>query len=221
MTFRPSLHAFAAVTTALALITQAQAYTEYTDRASFTAAQPSQYLYTFAAPNIVSILSSAQGDLADVSTVGGDAYGQAQGSNVGGSSGGGIDNFKPLRFDFLQPVYGFAFDAFDLTLDESPVVSVSFADGSSFTHVLGTVSTAFTPLFYGVSSAVALTRVDVFSSDAGFNYQPGNRANLVGNVTLGVTAVPEPSSLALGAAGLAMGLIATARRRRSGHGAVN
>lgn len=221
MTFRPSLHAFAAVATALALVTQAQAYTEYTDRASFTAAQPSQYLYTFAAPNIVSILSSAQGDLADVSTVGGDAYGQAQGSNVGGSSGGGIDNFKPLRFDFLQPVYGFAFDDFDLTLDESPVVSVSFADGSSFTHVLGTVSTAFTPLFYGVSSAVALSRVEVFSSDAGFNYQPGNRANLLGNVTLGVTAVPEPSSLALGAAGLAMGLIATARRRRSGRGAVN
>lgn len=220
MPFRSPLRALVAGAL-LALVTQAQAYTEYTDRASFTAAQPSQYLYTFAAPNIVSILSSAQGDLADVSTVGGDGYGQAQGSNVGGSSGGSIDNFKPLRFDFLQPVYGFAFDDFDLTLDESPVVSVSFADGSSFTHVLGTVSTAFTPLFYGVSSAVALTRVDVFSSDAGFNYQPGNRANLVGNVTLGVTAVPEPSSLALGAAGLAMGLIATARRRRSGHGAEN
>ncbi|WP_290903758.1 PEP-CTERM sorting domain-containing protein [Aquabacterium sp.] len=197
------------------LVTQAQAYTEYTDRASFTAAQPSQYLYTFAAPNIVSILSSAQGDLADVSTVGGDAYGQAQGSNVGGSSGGAVDNFKPLRFDFLQPVYGFAFDDFDLTLDESPVVSVSFSDGSSFTHVLGTVSEAFTPLFYGVSSAVALTRVEVFSSDASFNYQPGSRANLVGNVTLGVTAVPEPPSLVLAAVGLALALFVRSRRSRS------
>lgn len=199
----------------VSLVTQAQAYTEHTDRASFTAAQPSQYLYTFAAPNIVAVLSSAQGDLAGVSTVGGDAYGQAQGSNVGGSSGGSIDNFKPLRFDFLQPVYGFAFDDFDLTLDESPVVSVSFSDGSSFTHVLGTVSTAFTPLFYGVSSAVALTRVEVFSSDASFNYQPGNRANLVGNVTLGVTAVPEPPSLVLGAMGLALVLFVKARRSRS------
>ncbi len=199
----------------VSLVTQAQAYTEYTDRASFTAAQPSQYLYTFAAPNIVSILSSAQGDLADVSTVGGDAYGQAQGSNVGGSSGGSIDNFKPLRFDFLQPVYGFAFDDFDLTLDESPVVSVSFSDGSSFTHVLGTVSEAFTPLFYGVSSAVALTRVEVFSSDASFNYQPGSRANLVGNVTLGVTAVPEPPSLVLAAVGLALALFVRSRRSRS------
>ncbi|MDI1349881.1 PEP-CTERM sorting domain-containing protein [Aquabacterium sp.] len=199
----------------VSLVTQAQAYTEYTDRASFTAAQPSQYLYTFAAPNIVSILSSAQGDLADVSTVGGDAYGQAQGSNVGGSSGGAVDNFKPLRFDFLQPVYGFAFDDFDLTLDESPVVSVSFSDGSSFTHVLGTVSEAFTPLFYGVSSAVALTRVEVFSSDASFNYQPGSRANLVGNVTLGVTAVPEPPSLVLAAVGLALALFVRSRRSRS------
>ncbi len=199
----------------VSLVTQAQAYTEHTDRASFTAAQPSQYLYTFAAPNIVSILSSAQGDLAGVSTVGGDAYGQAQGSNVGGSSGGSIDNFKPLRFDFLQPVYGFAFDDFDLTLDESPVVSVSFADGSSFTHVLGTVSTAFTPLFYGVSSAVALTRVEVFSSDASANYLPGNRANLVGNVTLGVTAVPEPPSLVLAAVGLALALFVRSRRSRS------
>lgn len=216
MSFHSPMRTLVAGAALLALVTQAQAYTEYTDRAGFTAAQPSQYLYTFAAPNIVSILSSAQGDLADVSTVGGDAYGRAQGSNVGGSSGGSIDNFKPLRFDFLQPVYGFAFDDFDLTLDESPVVSVSFADGSSFTHVLGTVSTAFTPLFYGVSSAVALTRVEVFSSDAGFNYQPGSRANLVGNVTLGVTAVSEPSTLALGAAGLAMGILATARRRRSG-----
>ncbi|WP_338440122.1 hypothetical protein [uncultured Aquabacterium sp.] len=199
----------------MAVVAQAQAYTEHTDRASFTAAQPSQYLYTFAAPNIVSILSSAQGDLADVSTVGGDPHGQAQGSNVGGSSGGSIDNFKPLRFDFLQPVYGFAFDDFDLTPDESPVVSVSFADGSSFTHVLGTVSTAFTPLFYGVSSAVALTRVEVFSSDAGFDYQPGNRANLVGNVTLGVTAVPEPPSMVLGAVGLALTLFVRGRRRSS------
>lgn len=66
----------------VALATQAQAYTEYTDRASFTAAQPSQYLYTFAAPNIVAVLSSPQGDLAAVTTVGGDPYGQAQGSNV-------------------------------------------------------------------------------------------------------------------------------------------
>jgi len=146
--------------------------------------------------------------------VGGDAYGQAQGSNVGGSSGGAVDNFKPLRFDFLQPVYGFAFDDFDLTLDESPVVSVSFADGSSFTHVLGTVSTAFDPLFYGVSSTVALTHVEVFSSDASFNYAPGNRANLVGNVTLGVTAVPEPPSLVLGAVGLALALFVKARRSR-------
>lgn len=198
----------------VALATQAQAYTEYTDRASFTAAQPSQYLYTFAAPNIVAVLSSPQGDLAAVTTVGGDPYGQAQGSNVGGSSGGGVDNFKPLRFDLLQPVYGFAFDDFDLTTDESPVVTVSFADGSSFTHVLGTVSTAFAPLFYGVSSDVALTRVEVFSSDASFNYQPGNRANLVGNVTLGVTAVPEPPSLVLGAVGLALALFVKARRSR-------
>lgn len=207
------LPALAATVGLLAFASQAQAYTEYTDRASFDAAQPSQYLYTFQEPNIVAILSSSQGHLANVSTVGGDAYGRAQGVNLGGSSGDSIDNFKPLRFDFLQPIYGFAFDDFDLTLDESPVVSVSFADGSSFTHVLGTVEPAFTPLFYGLSSDVALTRVEVFSSDASFGYLPGNRANLVGNVTLGVTAVPEPSALALSAVGLAIGLLGMARRR--------
>ena len=113
----------------------------------------------------------------------------------------------------LQPVHGFAFDDFDLTLDESPVVRVSFADGSSFTHILGTVSTAFTPLFYGVSSDVALTRVEVFSSDASFDYLPGQRANLVGNVTLGVTAVPEPSALAMSVSGVLLGLFAAVRRR--------
>lgn len=216
MAMRFPLGVLGAAAAMLLANSQALAYTEYTDRSSFNAAQPSQFLYTFAEPNIVAVLSSSQGDLATVSTVGGDAYGRAQGVNLGGSTGGGIDNFKPLRFDFLQPVHGFAFDDFDLTTDESPVVTVSFADGSSFTHILGTVSTAFTPLFYGVSSDVALTRVEVFSSDASYRFEPGNRANLVGNVTLGVTAVPEPSALALGLSGLFMGLFATARRRAPG-----
>jgi hypothetical protein len=219
----PAVAGALAVLTLLAAPARAGAQTQIATRAAFNALAFPPYAYPFTAPdgNLVTILSSAQGDLARVTTVGGNDYGLVQGGALGGASSGAVDNFRPLRFDFLQPVFAFAFDDLDLTAGDGvptewAIVDVTLLGGATTRYTLG-VTTAFSPAFFGVVSATALQRVEIFSAGTLVNPQPNTRANLLDNVAIGVgpsSTVPEPATLTLTASGLlALGALAHRRRR--------
>jgi PEP-CTERM motif len=192
----------------------ASAQTQYATRAAFNAAATTHYDYDFNGGTMVSTLSSAAGDLAAVTTVGGDAFGAVSGGSLWGSTAGAKDAFTTLRFDFLQPVYGFGFDDLDLNGAEWAIIDVTFTGGLTQRYAR-TTFTPFEPVFFGIASASPLLRVQVFSDDTAAGLQPGSRANLIDNVVVSTTPVPEPSAFTLLAAGLGlMGMFARLLRGR-------
>ena len=191
----------------------ASAQTSYATRAAFNAAATTHYDYDFNGGTMAAILSSSVGDLASVSTVGGDGFGAVSGGSLWGSVGGAKDAFTTLRFDFLQPVYGFGFDDLDLNGAEWAIIDVTFAGG--VTHRYATTTfTPFTPVFFGVADGAPLQRVEIYSADTAEGLNPGSRANLIDNVVISTTPVPEASALSMLGAGLGLLGVLTARTRR-------
>lgn len=90
---------------------------------------------------------------------------------------------------------------------------VTFSGGASSLYTI-TTATPFTPVFFGVTSNTAITRVDVWSADPGQRAQ-GLRANVIDDVTLAAQVVPEPGAVTLVATGALVLLGGAARRRRS------
>jgi hypothetical protein len=202
----------AAVTVALPLASS-DAQVTFASRAAFDAVLVGANTWNFNGPsgNPVIFLNSLGTDLAQVSSVGGDAAGIIHNNALCGSSGGSVDCFRPVRFDLLQPVYAFGYDNLDLTGDEDALIEVTFSGGASSLYTI-TTATPFAPVFFGITSNTAITRVDIWSADPGEQTQ-GLRANVIDDVTLGLRVVPEPSTVTLVAIG-ALGLLGGAARRR-------
>ncbi|MBT9458258.1 MAG: VPLPA-CTERM sorting domain-containing protein [Burkholderiaceae bacterium] len=193
----------------------AGAQTIHAARADFNAAVPNRYDYNFNTDGMVNILSSAVGHLADVSTAGQDPHGQAYGGALWGSIADAHNAFTTLRFDFMQPVMGFAFDDLDLNGSEWAIIDVSYVGGGTTRYALTTL-TPFTPVFFGVTSMTGLASVSVFSDDTAAGLAPGSRANLIDDVSISTLPVPEPASVALLLAGLAVvGGVASRRRHQT------
>lgn len=188
------------------------AATVYDSRTSFNAAVGTHYDYNFDTDGLVTILSSSQGHLAGVSTVGGDATGRARSGGLEGSIGGVADAFTTVKFDFLQPVYGFGFDDLDLNGAEWAIIDVTFTAGGT-TRYSVTTTTPFDPVFFGITDAGGLASIQVFSNNIQAGTDPQLRANVIDNVSIAVAVVPEPSTWALGLAGL--GMLGVAARRKS------
>src|SRR4029078_422249 len=96
----------------------------------------------------------------DLSTSGGDSVVRLQdfangfGQAIGGSSGGGINNFLPVVITFSAPYFAVGFDALDPTQfpSEYAIINVVFASGS-VTYVRTDPDAAFdTAPFFGVWS---------------------------------------------------------------------
>jgi hypothetical protein len=155
----------------------------------------------------------------DLSTSGGDPFVQLQnygfgfGQAIGGSSGGAVNNFLPVVITFSAPYFAVGFDDLDLTqlgvVDEYAIIDVAFTSG--VVRYLRTDPDAdfSTAPFFGVWSDERILGVRVWSAETPTG-APGTRANLVDNLAVSRTAVPEPTTLWLIGAGLAL----VARRRR-------
>jgi hypothetical protein len=203
----------AAVAVALPLAAS-DAQVTYASRAAFNAAISGANTWDFTGPtgNPVIFLNSLGTDIAQVSSVGGDAAGIIINNTLCGSTGGSVDCFRPVRFDLLQPVTAFGYDNLDLNGSEDALIAVTFSGGASNLYTI-TTATPFTPVFFGITSNTAITRVDIWSADPGDQTQ-GLRANVIDNVTLGqLQAVPEPGTVTLVGIGM-LGLLGGAARRR-------
>lgn len=195
----------------LTSVADAAVITTFSSRANFEAALANPLTFDFNQPN--GPVANLGSELT-VSTVGGDASGQILNNGLCGSVGGGADCFPPVLFTFAQPGFAFGFDNLDFTSDEEAVVTFSFTNGDasqSFVFDLGGAP-SFTPIFFGATSDVAISTVEIFSRDPG-STQVGARANLIDNVTVDAAVVPEPGSLAL--LGLGLGLAGLGGRRRA------
>jgi hypothetical protein len=198
----------------LGTVANAAVITEYSSLSAYQTAVGSIQTFTFLQPNNTAITNL--GSILSVTTLGGDAQGLVDNSQLCGSSSGGIDCFKPLIFTFTQPSNAFGFDNGDLTTDEEAVVIFNFTNGDpsqQFTFDLNGAP-AFTPTFFGATSDVNLSTVEVYSRTIGTT-SIGDRANTVIDIEVPAAAsTPEPSTLGTVAAGLLAGL-AIFRRQSS------
>jgi hypothetical protein len=117
----------------------------------------------------------------------------------------------------LEPRNAFSFDNLDFTESEEAVVTVEFSNGDPSQQFVFDLAgaPALTPTFFGITSDQALASVTVYSRDPGTN-DVGARANVIDNVTVGVSAVPEPgtfSALVAGLGFLGMRFAASAREK--------
>jgi hypothetical protein len=157
---------------------------------------------------------SLLGGLASISTVGGDAQATVISNTLCGSTASSVNCFPPVLFTLAPGLKAFGYDNLDFTLEEEAVVTVNFTNGDPaqvFVFDLGG-DPAFTPIFFGVTSDVAISTVMIYSRDPATN-DVGQRANVIDNVILaegGTQVVPEPASLLL----LGTGLVASVRRWR-------
>ncbi len=185
----------------------------YNSSAAFLAAVTSSDTWTFNGPNYNPVirLNSLGTDIVSVATQGGDAAGIIFDNALCGRTGSAVDCFKPVVFTILEPRNAFGFDNLDFTVDEEAVVVVNFAGGAPpFSKAFGLGGhPAFTPTFFGIISDDLLASVTVYSRTIG-STAIGQRANVIDNVIVGSTAVPEPTMLLLVGSAMASGLL---RRR--------
>jgi hypothetical protein len=190
---------------------RAATITVYDSQPLFLAAIGPSTTFDFTQPDgPISLL----GGLASISTVGGDAQGTILSNTLCGSTAGSVDCFPPVLFTLAPGLEAFGYDNLDFNGNEEAVVTVNFANGDPaqvFVFDLGG-DPAFTPIFFGVTSDVAISTVMIYSRDPGTT-DVGQRANVIDNVILaegGTQVVPEPTSLLL----LGTGLVASVRRWR-------
>jgi hypothetical protein len=193
---------------------------EFFDRATFNATVPGVVTFDFEtgsgfplAPAALDFIDAS----IDLSTSGGDSvvqlqsYGLGFGQAIGGSSSGGIDNFLPVVVTFSAPYFAVGFDDLDLTQFPSEYAIIDVAFSSGVVRYLRTDpdSSFATAAFFGVWSDEPIIGVRVWSADTP-DGAPGTRANLIDNLDVSRTAVPEPATLSL----VSAGLVLLARRRR-------
>jgi hypothetical protein len=197
---------------------------EFFDRATFNATVPGVVTFDFetasgfpAAPASLDFIDAT----IDLSTSGGDSfvhvddYGFGFGQAIGGSSGGDINNFLPVVVTFSAPYFAVGFDDLDLTqlghIDEYAIINVVFSSGS-VTYLRTDLDQDFsTAPFFGVWSDEEIIGLRVWSANTPTG-NPGTRANLIDNLAISrIAAVPEPATLWLFGAGLA--LVGLWRRR--------
>jgi hypothetical protein len=188
--------------------------TTFTSQAAFLGAVATPDLFDFNQPNgpITNL-----GTLASITTVGGDASGQVIGNTLCGSSGGSVDCFPPVLFTFTVPNMAFGYDNLDFNGFEEAVVTINFTNGDAaqeFVFDLGGAP-AFTPIFFGAVSDVAMSSVQIYSRDPGTT-NVVQRANVIDNVILGANAVPEPATLGLYSLGAFLLMVGRLARKRSG-----
>ncbi|HEV8397762.1 MAG TPA: PEP-CTERM sorting domain-containing protein [Vicinamibacterales bacterium] len=186
----------------------------FSSSAAWEAAVTSFDTWDFNGPegNQVILLNSLGTNIVSVATQGGDPQGLIHDSALCGSTGGGVDCFKPIELTFLEPRNAFGFDNLDFNGFEEAVVQLAFSGGGTQTFVfdLGGAP-AFTPIFFGVISDQNLASATIYSRDPGSD-TIGQRANVIDNVRVGIAEVPEPGVIALLATGLG-GMLLRRRRR--------
>jgi hypothetical protein len=186
--------------------------TQFTTQAGYDGAISSPQIFTFTGANNTAVANV--GTALSVRTVDGDAHGAIDANALCGSTASSIDCFKPLLFTFLTPGNAFGFHDGDLTSDEEFVVILNFTNGDpsqQFVHNLGG-NPAFTPIFFGVTSNVNLSSVEIYSRDIGSD-AVGQRANTVLDIDLPGARTPEPSFL--GAVGAVLVAIGWRRKRKA------
>jgi hypothetical protein len=194
---------------------RAATITLFDSQALFLGAIGPSQTFTFNQPDgPISLL----GGLASVSTVGGDAQGMVLSNALCGSTGGSVDCFEPVLFTLTPGLQAFGYDNLDFTLNEEAVVTVNFTNGDPaqmFVFDLGG-DPIFTPIFFGLTSDVAISTVMIYSRDIGSS-TVGERANVMDNVILAEAdrgVVAEPATLLL----IGTGLLGVRRFRRMRQG---
>ena len=143
------------------------ALTTYTTSGAYLAAIGSSQTFAFGQPDGTHI--STLGSALSVSTQGGDPFGEVNGGALCGSTGASVDCFSPVLLTFLETSNAFGFDNGDLTTDEEAVVTFNFTNGDpaqTFAFNLAG-QPAFTPTFFGVTSDVNISTVQVYSRTIG------------------------------------------------------
>lgn len=184
---------YLAVLFSLASVSFAASITTFTSQSSYDTAIGSHELFTFGLPNNTVITSV--GTMLSVATLGGDPNGRVNGAQLCGSSAAALDCFKPLLLTFLQASKAFGFHDGDLTTDEEFVVILGFTNGDpsqQFVADLGGLP-GFTPIFFGATSNVNISSVEIYSRTIGTT-TIGSRANTLVDIDL-PAGVPEPSAL--------------------------
>ena len=143
---------------------RAATITVFNSEALFLAAIGPSQTFDFNQPDgPISLLDG----LASISTVGGDAQGQILSNTLCGSSAGSVDCFPPVLFSLAPGLQAFGYDNLDFTLEEEAVVTMNFTNGDpaqAFVFDLGG-NPAFTPIFFGITSDVAISTVMIYSRD--------------------------------------------------------
>jgi hypothetical protein len=189
---------------------------EFSDRAAVNAAVPGVNVFDFettsgypSAPAALDFINAT----IDLGTPGGDSvvrvqnFGNGFGQSIGGSSGGQIDNFRPVVITFSAPYYAVGLDDVDLTQsDEFAIIDVASTSGTVRYLRTDPDSSFSTAPFFGVWSDQPINSVTVWSSDTADGVV-GGRANLIDNLAVSRIAVPEPTLIAvLGTSALVIGL---------------